>query len=145
MSFSSRKLLRTSIPQFQRPLTPRLYLKSSLYRTMSSSAPKLHQFVVYCLDKTDEECMTRRLGVREQHLKGAKLLLNKGTMKFGGALLTPESIIDGNERKMIGSMVVMEGESEKQIKDIIENDIYYTSGVWDPAGITIRPFVQASP
>jgi len=110
---------------------------------MSTNSSTLHQFLVYAPDKTDEGCFQRRLSVREKHLNGAKGLHDSGKLNLGGALLTPESIVPGAERKMIGSAMIFVAESIDEVKRTIESDIYYTSGVWDPEKLVILPFVSA--
>lgn len=64
-------------------------------------------------------------------------------MKLGGAVLTPESITGEGPRKMVGSMLLLEAESLEAVRKRIENDIYYTSGVWDRNKLVILPYVKA--
>ncbi|KAH8112265.1 hypothetical protein DFH11DRAFT_1511928 [Phellopilus nigrolimitatus] len=108
---------------------------------MSTTAPAAFQFIVYAPDKTDAGAFQRRLSVREKHLENAKTLGSSGVIKMGAALLSPESIASpGAERKMIGSAMVFEAASLDEVKKIIESDIYYTTGVWDPEKLVILPF-----
>jgi hypothetical protein len=80
-------------------------------------------------------------------------------------MLTPESIESpSSERKMIGSVLIMEAENIGAVRKAIEEDIYYTSGVvrtvcaltraglinhtscvlqWDPEKLMITPWVPA--
>ena len=52
------------------------------------------------------------------------------TLEAGNAFLTPESIAPGvTEKEMIGSVMVFEAESLEEVRKIVENDIYYTTGV----------------
>lgn len=45
-------------------------------------------------------------------------------------MLSPESIeTPTSEKKMVGSVLIMEAESLAAVKKIVEEDIYYTSGV----------------
>ncbi|KAF7344423.1 YCII domain-containing protein [Mycena sanguinolenta] len=114
-------------------------------RSMSTSAsPALHRFFVHAPDKTDPDALSRRLSVRAKHLEGAKKGIDDGSIRVAGALLTPESLTSG-EKKMIGSTFIFEAENLETVKKIIESDIYYTSGVWDPERIVILPFVAATP
>lgn len=49
---------------------------------------------------------------------------------MGGPLLTPSSIeTPESERKMIGTLMVLEASSINDAKSIVENDVYYTSDV----------------
>jgi hypothetical protein len=57
-----------------------------------------------------------------------------------GALLTPESVESPNaEKKMVGSVMIFEAKDIAEVKKMVENDIYYTSGVVSP------PFFQSYP
>ena len=50
--------------------------------------------------------------------------------EIGGAMLTPESIeTPTSERKMVGSVMIVEAENLTAVKKTIEEDIYYTAGV----------------
>lgn len=45
-------------------------------------------------------------------------------------MLTPESIASPTaEKKMIGSVFVCEADSLQTVRDLMESDVYYTSGV----------------
>ncbi|KAJ6532760.1 hypothetical protein DFH09DRAFT_993709 [Mycena vulgaris] len=110
----------------------------------SSTSPALPRFFVHAPDKTDSEAFTRRLSVRTKHLEAAKKAIGDGSIRIAGALLTPESLLS-EDKKMIGSMFIFEAENIEEVKKIIENDIYYTSGVWDPERIVILPFAAATP
>ena len=155
-----------------------------LARTLSSMARSL--FAVYAPDCSDAQAFTRRLRVRELHLEGAKAATEGGllsiilpitcsTVKFanelwrpnleiGGAILTPDSLT-GGEKKLVGSILIFEGETIEEIREMVTNDIYYTSGVvsshlyncdscrrlrdyhiyqWDKEKLVILPFVQAA-
>ena len=48
-------------------------------------------------------------------------------------MLTPESIVPGAEKKMVGSVFVCEAESLEAVRNLMENDVYYTNGVVSPA------------
>ncbi|KAJ7319108.1 hypothetical protein DFH08DRAFT_754595 [Mycena albidolilacea] len=108
------------------------------------SAPTLHKFLVYAPDKTDEGAFARRLSVRAKHLENAAKAVSEGLIRVGGGLLTPESLT-GGDKKLIGSAMIYEAESLEAVRSVIEGDIYYTSGVWDPERLVILPFVAATP
>ena len=80
-------------------------------------------------DYTDEKALERRMSVRERHLEGAKILKAEGHFVLGGALLSSEG-------KMMGSMMVVDFETETQLKDP-----YVTGKVWEK--IDIKPFKKA--
>lgn len=152
MQTASRLVSRHRTPAFAH-----LYLKRSslILRNMSSGAVNLtsattpsvkHKFVVWAPDQAD--ALLRRLKVREAHLKGAGKLREEGILcmcmvslpilaelsleiVYGGATLTPESVaaIQPSEKKMTGSMLVIEADSIDVVREIVEKDVYYVNGV----------------
>ncbi|KAJ7016574.1 hypothetical protein C8F04DRAFT_1105111 [Mycena alexandri] len=121
---------------------------SPLYRSLrrlSTSVPHaLPRFFVYAPDKTDPDALARRLSVRSKHLELAKEAIDGGSIRIAGALLTPESVLS-EDKKMIGSMFILQAESLEAVKKMIETDIYYTSNVWDTERIVILPFAAVTP
>ncbi|PSR77941.1 hypothetical protein EW026_g2832 [Hermanssonia centrifuga] len=111
---------------------------------MSESTPTKYLFAVFAPDYTDSEGLTRRLAVRTKHLENAKGLFATGVLKIGGALVSPETY-DKAEKKLVGSMMVCEAENLDIVRNIIESDIYYTTGVWDKEKLVILPWLSASP
>ncbi|KAJ7054483.1 hypothetical protein C8F01DRAFT_491451 [Mycena amicta] len=109
-----------------------------------STAATRHRFFVHAPDKTDPDAFTRRLSVRTKHLEVARKAIDDGRIRVAGALLTPESL-NSEDKKMIGSTFIIEADNIEQVQKMIEEDIYYTSGVWDPERIVILPFVAATP
>ena len=61
-------------------------------------------------------------------------LNEKGQFVLGGALLNP----DGN---MIGSMLLLNLETEDQLNHYLQTDPYVVQGVWEK--IDVKPFRQA--
>ncbi|KAJ7484386.1 hypothetical protein FB451DRAFT_1337910 [Mycena latifolia] len=110
----------------------------------TTTSPALPRFFVHAPDKTDPDAFARRLSVRSKHLEDAKKAIADGSVRIAGALLTPESLLS-EDKKMIGSMFILEAENIEVVKKRIESDIYYTSGVWDTERIVILPFVAATP
>jgi uncharacterized protein len=49
--------------------------------------------------------------------------------EYGGAMITPESLEPGAEKKMVGSVVVYEAESVEEVKKIVQRDPYYAANV----------------
>ena len=43
--------------------------------------------------------------------------------------MTPESVLPGADKKMVGSLIIFEAETIEEVRETIEKDIYYTSGV----------------
>jgi len=92
---------------------------------------------------TDPEGLARRLQVRSKHLENAGIVKDSGLLKLGGAMLTPESLQPGAEKKMIGSVMIYEAENIEEVKALVLSDVYYTAKVWDPEKLVITPVVLA--
>ncbi|KAK7472957.1 hypothetical protein VKT23_001061 [Stygiomarasmius scandens] len=112
---------------------------------MSSSTNESRpKFFVYAPDKTEEGTFERRLSVRSEHLAKAKENIGEGFIRVAGALSTPETY-NTPDKKMIGSMFIVEANDIEEVKKKIEADIYYTSGVWDREKLVILPMLPATP
>jgi len=102
--------------------------------------------MVYAPDKVEEGTFAKRLSVRSTHLEEVKAKISGGFIRVGGVLLTPESIATPtSDKKMVGSMFICEAENIEEVKKVVESDIYYKTGVWDPERIVILPFQAATP
>jgi uncharacterized protein len=91
-------------------------------------------YVVIAKDGTDPEAPNRRQAVREKHLEGIKPVVKSEFLQMGGALLNK----DGN---MIGSMMLLEAQSEEEVWDFLKRDIYSTAKVWQ--SFEVYPFRRA--
>jgi uncharacterized protein len=91
-------------------------------------------YVVIAKDGTDPEAVSRRLSVREKHLEGVQPAVAAGIVQMGGALLNREGT-------MIGSMMLLEAESEEAVRDFLSRDVYSKAKVWQ--SFEIYPFRQA--
>jgi uncharacterized protein YciI len=115
----------------------------------------LRTFILYAPDKTDEGTFALRMSVRPNHLVVANKMLTSGTLsgfyilaikpgvdcelcaEHAGAMQDPDS------EKMVGSMIIYEAESLDAARKLVENDIYYTSGVVSHLPVCqIRSFSQ---
>nr|GAT50690.1 NAD(P)-binding protein [Mycena chlorophos] len=105
------------------------------------ASPALQKFVIFAPDKA--EGAADRASVRDQHVNELTKYLDNGTLKYGGMLLDPAS--PATEKKMIGTMVIVETESLEAARKIVEEDIYFKAGVWDPERLVILPFMPAPP
>ncbi|OCH93470.1 hypothetical protein OBBRIDRAFT_790176 [Obba rivulosa] len=103
-----------------------------------------HKFLVYAPDYTDAEAFQRRLSVRPKHIEGAQKLVADGVIKVGGAMLSPESIQPGAEKKMIGSTMIYEAESLEAVEKLVKEDPYYVGNVWDKEKLVIVPYAVAT-
>ncbi|KAF8070346.1 hypothetical protein FPV67DRAFT_1668212 [Lyophyllum atratum] len=110
---------------------------------MSTITPQ--RFMVYAPDKVEEGTFEKRLSVRPTHIEEVKEKISGGFIRVGGVLLTPESIATPtSDKKMVGSMFICEAENIEEVKKVVESDIYYKAGVWDPERIVILPFQAAT-
>jgi uncharacterized protein YciI len=92
------------------------------------------RYVIHAYDYTDDQAMNRRLAVRPNHFDGARQLKADGHFVLGGALLDPDG-------KMIGSMMLLDFDTEEQLNDWLQSEVYITGKVWER--IDIKPFKQA--
>jgi uncharacterized protein YciI len=89
------------------------------------------QFIVIAYDGTDEGALEHRLAAREAHLKLGDKMLAKGEMLYAGAILN-------DDEKMIGSTIICDFPSRKELDDWLEIEPYITGNVWEK--IDIRHF-----
>ncbi|KAL0579748.1 hypothetical protein V5O48_002242 [Marasmius crinis-equi] len=110
---------------------------------MSSTSKPLLKFVVWAPDT--EGALDQRYQVRQRHLEGAAPLIKSGIMKVGGMTVDPTSDLSAAQKKATGSMLIYEAESLEKVKELVESDIYYTSGVWDKEKLVIAPLFTVTP
>jgi uncharacterized protein YciI len=92
------------------------------------------QYVIHAYDHTDAGALDRRMAVRPNHLDYVRQLKEKGQFILGGALLGPEG-------KMIGSMLLLDLDTEDQLNEYLKTDPYIVQGVWEK--VDARPFRKA--
>ncbi|KIO16011.1 hypothetical protein M407DRAFT_196882 [Tulasnella calospora MUT 4182] len=97
-------------------------------------------FAVWAPDSDAPGTMELRMKVGPAH--GAKLGADPNN-RVAGPLICPESPAEGGT-KIFGSLVLFEANSLEEVREKIEQDIYWTSGVWDKSKLTILPFLQRS-
>ncbi|MBM7614937.1 YciI family protein [Alkaliphilus hydrothermalis] len=81
------------------------------------------QFIVTGYDGTDAGAMDRRIAARDEHLKMAESMKNKGNFICAAALLD-------DEEKMIGSILMVEFPSRKELDQWLKVEPYITGDVW---------------
>jgi uncharacterized protein YciI len=81
------------------------------------------QFIVTGYDGTDEDALNRRMSAREAHLAGIETMRNSGQLLYAAAML------DSSE-KMIGSMLIVEFPSRKELDDWLKTEAYVVGDVW---------------
>ncbi|SMQ55668.1 unnamed protein product [Zymoseptoria tritici ST99CH_1A5] len=98
------------------------------------------EWLVIIKDKPNS--LPARMKVRPQHLEELKPHIDSGAIVLGGATLD-EPLKEGEGMKSNGSVLIIEAESEKEARGIVEGDVYYTSGVWEPESVQYHPFSSA--
>lgn len=119
------------------------------------TAPQLKTFLVYAPDGKGEAALDRRYSVRPTHLKAIEPLLASKTIReliiyvmsgflspltnsclsallgFGGIMLDPASqpTEEDPRLRIVGSVMVIEAESIEKVRELVESDIYYKTGV----------------
>ena len=91
----------------------------------------MKQYVIIARDGNDEEAINRRMAARPIHLAGAKNLKEHNQFLLGGAILDDAG-------KMAGSVMIVQFETDEQMKEWYDNEPYITRNVWQ--SIEIRPF-----
>ena len=91
-------------------------------------------YVIHAYDHTDADALDRRMAVRPAHLDYVRELKANGQFVLGGALLDPDG-------QMIGSMLLLDLQTDEQLAHYLNTDPYIVQGVWDK--IDVKPFRQA--
>lgn len=82
----------------------------------------MKQYIITAHDYSD--ALERRLAVRNEHLAGAKRLKENGNFIKAGALLNADD-------EMIGSVMMLQFESDEEMLQWKDNDPYVTAKVWE--------------
>ncbi|HEY6436430.1 MAG TPA: YciI family protein [Ignavibacteriaceae bacterium] len=80
------------------------------------------QYIVYAWDGTDDQAHERRMNARPAHFNCARALKTGDNHVIGGVMLE-----EGGKR--IGSMMVVQFETEEKLKDWLKNEPYITGKV----------------
>ncbi len=81
------------------------------------------QFLVIGRDGTDKDAASRRQASRQAHIDLGEKLRQSGNMWYGAALWD-----DNNQ--MIGSMLLMDFASRKELDEWLKHEPYVTGKVW---------------
>jgi len=95
----------------------------------------MNQYLVTAYDYTDEGAFERRMGVRPHHLDAAKEIKEKGNYIMGGAILNEEG-------KMIGSVMILQFETDEELDAWKRGEPYITQKIWE--SVDIKPFKVAT-
>ena len=94
----------------------------------------MKQYLITGYDYKDDGALERRLGVRPHHLDGTVTLRETGSYILGGAILDDIG-------KMIGSVMVLQFETEEQLEAWKKQEPYITQQIWET--VDIKPFKVA--
>ncbi|OPY88224.1 MAG: YciI-like protein [Smithella sp. PtaU1.Bin162] len=81
------------------------------------------QFLVIGYDGKDDKATERRMSVREAHLAGIVKMKDEGKAVFGVAMLD-------EQEKMIGSVMVVDFPSRKELDAWLKVEPYVRGNVW---------------
>ncbi|KAG5646824.1 hypothetical protein DXG03_002201 [Asterophora parasitica] len=102
-------------------------------------AKDIEEFFVYAPDKKDVETHAKRYTVRQQHLKEIQPHIDSGIVQVGGMVVASEQTGgQAGQKKAEGSLLIIKAETLEKARDLIERDVYYTSGVYNYI-LTSRP------
>ncbi|KAI0261987.1 hypothetical protein BC834DRAFT_829480 [Gloeopeniophorella convolvens] len=104
---------------------------------MTSTATTKQTFVVWAPDYADDGALARRLAVRPAHAEGIHKGVADGFIKYAGPTHAPDSPADG-EKKLNGSLLVVEAESAAAVRAALEKDPYWDGNVWDKERLEIK-------
>ncbi|OLY83244.1 hypothetical protein AYI68_g2614 [Smittium mucronatum] len=89
------------------------------------------KFLAYVHDFPDEDCINRRLSVREQHIANNSELKKEGkSLILGGAVTDKDGI-------MRGSSLVYLAKDRAEVLSLMQKDIYVKARVWNMATAAI--------
>ncbi|GKT55930.1 YCII-related domain protein [Colletotrichum tofieldiae] len=139
MSIPTRALRNSFIPAARN--LPRVPSNTSPFsfrhRTMATSAK---EFLCILPDKPD--ALARRLEVRPTHLADAQAHVGNGKMAVGGAMFA-EHPTEGKTPSFKGSVFIYTVKDAEEAWELIRNDIYAKSDVWDLEKAQVIPFKSA--
>jgi hypothetical protein len=105
------------------------------------SATKI--FLVYAPYYTDADILARRNVARAGHLEHMGSLIKDGIVRVGGVLMEAEPV-DEKSPNPVGSSIIVKMGSVKEVREMLEEDIYYTGNVWDKEKLVVLPYVLAT-
>ena len=87
------------------------------------------QFLILAYDASDVKALERRMAVREAHFTCIEKYRKLGHMHMGAAILDDEG-------KMVGSCIIAEFPSEKELDAWLAEEPYVTNKVWEEVGVS---------
>jgi uncharacterized protein YciI len=95
----------------------------------------MDQYLITAYDYTDTGALQRRMNVRPHHLDAAKEMKENGNYVLGGAILNDEG-------HMIGSVMILQFETEEELAAWQQNEPYITQKIWET--VDVKPFRVAT-
>lgn len=95
----------------------------------------MDQYLITAYDYTDTGSLQRRMNVRPHHLDAAKEMKENGNYVLGGAILNDEG-------HMIGSVMILQFETEEELAAWQQNEPYITQKIWET--VDVKPFRVAT-
>jgi uncharacterized protein YciI len=95
----------------------------------------MNQYLVTAYDYTDAGALERRMNVRPHHFDEARELKKNGNFILGGAILNGEG-------KMIGSVMIVQFETEEALAAWKQSEPYITQKIWE--SVDVKPFKVAA-
>jgi len=94
----------------------------------------MKQYLITGYDYTDEGALDRRMAVRPHHLDGTQKLRATDNYLLGGAILDDAG-------KMIGSVMVLQFETDEQLEAWKKQEPYIINNIWET--LDVKPFKVA--
>jgi uncharacterized protein YciI len=94
----------------------------------------MNQYLITAYDYTDTGALQRRMNVRPHHLDGIRALKETDNYIVGGAILNDEG-------RMIGSVMILQFETEETLEAWKQNEPYITQKIWE--SVDVKPFKVA--
>lgn len=70
-----------------------------------------------------------------KHLENVKANVGAGIINMGGATLD-EPFKEGEKMKINGSAMLVSADTRDEAMKLVESDVYYKGGVWDPKKVS---------
>ena len=86
-------------------------------------------FIITGHDSSDEKALDRRMNVREAHMQGVAEMMQQKKLLYAAAMLDDAGT-------MIGSTMIVDFESRKELDQYLESEPYVTGKVWQKIDIT---------
>ncbi|KAJ5542125.1 hypothetical protein N7461_008128 [Penicillium sp. DV-2018c] len=135
-SAPAKKEFLCILPDFPGAQAKRLEVRPDLVdKTTRSGSPEM-------VRRAGPDKKLTRSALCSQHLEGVKPLVASGHIVAGGAMLNSHPA-EGETPSFKGSMMLAAAESEAEVRELLKNDIYTVSGVWDLENAQIIPFKSA--